>query len=33
MNKIHLFARFAQTLLAVIITFAGALVFQFGHLS
>jgi hypothetical protein len=33
MNKIHLIARLAQSLLAVVITFAGVVVFQFGHLS
>ncbi len=33
MNTIHLIAKVAQGLLAATITFAFALVFQFGHLS
>jgi len=33
MNVIHLIARVAQGLLAASITFAFALVFQFGHLA
>lgn len=33
MNVIHLIARVAQGLLAATITFAFALVFQFGHLA